>query len=89
MWAWRGASSLRTALLAEQGELVTSELAVAEADYLILDRLGPEAEAAFLDDSRKERTSSSAWIDPRWPPHATSSRATATFGSGWRTPRWS
>jgi predicted nucleic acid-binding protein len=30
--------------------LVTTELAVAEADYLILDRLGPDVELAFLDD---------------------------------------
>lgn len=34
----------------ERGPLVTTELAVAEADYLILDRLGPEVELAFLDD---------------------------------------
>ena len=34
----------------ERGPLVTSELAVAEADYLILDRLGIEVELAFLDD---------------------------------------
>ena len=37
-------------LTAESGELVTSELAVAEADYLILDRLGVEVELAFLED---------------------------------------
>ncbi len=41
---------VRRALLDEREELVTTELAVAEADYLILDRLGPEAEAAFLED---------------------------------------
>ena len=29
---------------------MTTELAVAEADYLILDRLGPDVELAFLDD---------------------------------------
>ena len=34
----------------ERELLVTTELAVAEADYLILDRLGPEVELAFLDD---------------------------------------
>lgn len=35
---------------AENGPLVTSQLAVAEADYLILDRLGIDVELAFLDD---------------------------------------
>ena len=34
----------------ERGPLITTELAVAEADYLILDRLGIEVELAFLDD---------------------------------------
>ena len=34
----------------ERGPLVTSEFAVAEADYLILDRLGIDVELAFLDD---------------------------------------
>jgi predicted nucleic acid-binding protein len=34
----------------ERGPLVTSEVAVAEADYLILTRLGIEVELAFLDD---------------------------------------
>ena len=34
----------------EREELVTSELAVAEADYLILDRLGVDVELAFLGD---------------------------------------
>ncbi len=34
----------------ERAELVTSELAVAEADYLILDRLGVDVELAFLED---------------------------------------
>jgi predicted nucleic acid-binding protein len=37
-------------LIAEKGSLVTSEVAVAEADYLILTRLGIEVELAFLDD---------------------------------------
>lgn len=37
-------------LRAEPGALVTSQIAVAEADYLILDRLGVETELAFLDD---------------------------------------
>jgi predicted nucleic acid-binding protein len=35
---------------AERGSLVTTEVAVAEADYLILQRLGVEAELAFLTD---------------------------------------
>jgi len=34
----------------ERGLLVTSEIAVAEADYLILSRLGVEVELYFLDD---------------------------------------
>ncbi|HXT35559.1 MAG TPA: PIN domain-containing protein [Chloroflexota bacterium] len=37
-------------LLAEQELLVTSELAVAEADYLILTRLGVGVELAFIED---------------------------------------
>ena len=37
-------------LRAEQGTLVTTELAAAEADYLILERLGVEAELAFVLD---------------------------------------
>jgi predicted nucleic acid-binding protein len=37
-------------LLAERGPLVTSQVAVAEADYLILRRLGIDVELAFLDD---------------------------------------
>lgn len=37
-------------LRAEREALVTTELAVAEADYLILDRLGLEVELAFLED---------------------------------------
>ena len=43
-------AAVRSILLAEREEIVTTELALAEADYLILDRLGPEAEAAFIDD---------------------------------------
>ncbi len=40
-----------TAVLRQEREaLVTTELAVAGADYLILDRLGPDVELAFLDD---------------------------------------
>jgi predicted nucleic acid-binding protein len=35
---------------AEPGALVTTELVVAEADYLIRERLGAAAELAFLDD---------------------------------------
>lgn len=45
-----GHTRVRAVLLAEHEPMVTTELAVAEADYLILDRLGPGAEAAFLDD---------------------------------------
>lgn len=45
-----GHAAVRATLLREREELVTSELAVAEADYLILDRLGADAEAAFLED---------------------------------------
>jgi uncharacterized protein len=37
-------------LRAAREALVTTELAVAEADYLILQRLGVEAELAFLQD---------------------------------------
>ena len=39
---------------AERGPLVTSELAVAEADYLIVDRLGVDVELAFLEDLSSE-----------------------------------
>ncbi|HET7027876.1 MAG TPA: VapC toxin family PIN domain ribonuclease [Candidatus Limnocylindrales bacterium] len=41
---------VRRVLEAERETIVTTELAVAEADYLILDRLGPDAEARFIDD---------------------------------------
>jgi len=37
-------------LQAERGPLVTSQVAAAEADYLILTRLGVDVECAFLDD---------------------------------------
>ncbi len=37
-------------LQAEPEILVTTELAVAEADYLVLDRLGVDVELAFIDD---------------------------------------
>lgn len=37
-------------LTEERGPLVTSGIAVAEADYLILNRLGIDVELAFLDD---------------------------------------
>ena len=37
-------------LRSERELLVTTELAVAEADYLILDRLGPDVELAFIED---------------------------------------
>lgn len=43
-------AAVRAILEQERETLVTTELAVAEADYLILDRLGPEVELAFLDD---------------------------------------
>jgi len=42
--------AVRTILERERETLVTTELAVAEADYLILDRLGPDVELAFLED---------------------------------------
>lgn len=45
-----GHAAVRAILEAEREALVTTELAVAEADYLILDRLGPEVELAFLQD---------------------------------------
>lgn len=38
-------------LAAERGLLVTTEIAFAEADCLVLDRLGVEAELALLDDA--------------------------------------
>lgn len=34
----------------ERGSLITSEVAVAEADFLIMTRLGADVELAFLDD---------------------------------------
>ena len=37
-------------LLAEREELVTAQFVVAEADYLILRRLGVDAELGFLED---------------------------------------
>lgn len=37
-------------LRTERGPLVTSQVAAAEADYLILTRLGVDVELAFLDD---------------------------------------
>ena len=37
-------------LQGERGPLVTSQVAAAEADYLILTRLGVDVEFAFLDD---------------------------------------
>ena len=37
-------------LLAERGELVTSQFVVAEADYLIMRRLGVDVELGFLED---------------------------------------
>lgn len=41
-------------LMNEPGPLVTSELAAAEADYLILDRLGVDVELQFLTDLEEE-----------------------------------
>jgi predicted nucleic acid-binding protein len=43
-------AAVAAALVDEREALVTSELAVAEADYLILERLGVDVELAFLDD---------------------------------------
>lgn len=39
-----------TLLEGQRGPLVTSQVAVTEADYLILTRLGVDVELAFLDD---------------------------------------
>jgi hypothetical protein len=41
-------------LLAERGELITSQFVVAEADYLILRRLGVDVELGFLEDLAQE-----------------------------------
>lgn len=43
-------ADVASVLKAEPESLVTTELAVAEADYLILDRLGIDVELAFIDD---------------------------------------
>lgn len=43
-------AAVRAILEQEREALVTTALAVAEADYLILDRLGPTVELAFIDD---------------------------------------
>jgi len=43
-------AAVRAILEREREALVTTELAVAEADYLILDRLGLDVELAFLED---------------------------------------
>lgn len=42
--------AVRRTLLAERGPLLTTEFVVAEADYLILDRLGIDVEIAFARD---------------------------------------
>src|SRR5439155_25965907 len=42
--------AVRAALLAEREQLITSAFAATEADSLIQDRLGVDAELAFLDD---------------------------------------
>jgi hypothetical protein len=43
-------AAVAAVLRAEREALVTTELAVAEADYLILERLGVDVELAFIDD---------------------------------------
>lgn len=43
-------AAVAKALRDERGALVTSQLVVAEADYLILRRLGIDVELAFLED---------------------------------------
>ena len=43
-------AAVAAVLRKEREALVTSELAVAEADYLILERLGVDVELAFIDD---------------------------------------
>ncbi|HEX3693405.1 MAG TPA: PIN domain-containing protein [Solirubrobacteraceae bacterium] len=43
-------SAVAAILSAERGTLVTSQIVVAEADHLILRRLGIDVELAFLDD---------------------------------------
>lgn len=43
-------AAVAAALTDEREALITSELAVAEADYLILERLGVDVELAFIDD---------------------------------------
>ena len=42
--------AVTTILREERGPLITSGIAVAEADYLILTRLGIDVELAFLED---------------------------------------
>jgi len=46
--------AVKQVLMDESGPLVTSELAAAEADYLILDRLGIDVELQFLTDLAEE-----------------------------------
>lgn len=43
-------AAVAAALQSERETIVTSELVAAEADYLILDRLGVDVELAFIDD---------------------------------------
>ena len=43
-------AAVAAVLQSEREALVTTELAVAEADYLILQRLGVDVELAFIDD---------------------------------------
>lgn len=47
-------------LRSERGPIVTSELALAEADHLILDRLGLDVEIAFSPTSSRAHSPSSA-----------------------------
>jgi predicted nucleic acid-binding protein len=44
--------AVATVLRSERETIATTELVVAEADYLILTRLGIEVELAFIDDLR-------------------------------------
>ena len=71
-------------LKAERGPIVTSELAVAEADYLILDRLGVDVEIDFLTDLVEGRSPSSASATRTWRTHGAWSNATATCA--WDSP---
>ncbi len=43
-------AAVAAALRGERDSLVTSQIVVAEADYMILSRLGIDVELSFLDD---------------------------------------